>query len=163
MTTTAPATIDSKKPNTKQELIAASIKLLIELRPFRSASGSFSKGGETPPLASSDRFVHHLISRSQLARPWPLPWRCKLPSRLGFGCCTFRVETRHVHAERHLAKAGVARRAAEVCTSAARKIGDTPCAARSGQSPFHVFCQWLGAGISPCIDGRSLFFEISMG
>src|SRR6202042_1760130 len=27
-----------------------------------------------------------------------------------FGCCTFRVETRHVHAERHLAKAGVARR-----------------------------------------------------
>jgi hypothetical protein len=28
---------------------------------------------------------------------------------------------------------------------------------------FHVFCQWLGAGISPCIDGRSLFFEISMG
>ena len=30
MTTTAPATIDSKKPNTKQELIAANIKLLIE-------------------------------------------------------------------------------------------------------------------------------------
>src|ERR1700733_9769284 len=25
-----------------------------------------------------------------------------------FGCCTFRVETRHVHAERLLAKAGVA-------------------------------------------------------
>ena len=30
MTTTAPTTIDSKKPNTKQELIAANIKLLIE-------------------------------------------------------------------------------------------------------------------------------------
>ena len=30
MTTTTPATIDSKKPNTKQELIAANIKLLIE-------------------------------------------------------------------------------------------------------------------------------------
>jgi hypothetical protein len=30
MTTTVPTTIDSKKPNTKQELIAANIKLLIE-------------------------------------------------------------------------------------------------------------------------------------
>jgi len=30
MTTSAPTTIDSKKPNTKQELIAANIKLLIE-------------------------------------------------------------------------------------------------------------------------------------
>ncbi|HSY68031.1 MAG TPA: hypothetical protein VK813_05285 [Edaphobacter sp.] len=30
MTTPAPTTIDSKKPNTKQELIAANIKLLIE-------------------------------------------------------------------------------------------------------------------------------------
>src|ERR1700729_3603198 len=30
MTTTAPTTIDSKKPNTKQELIATNIKLLIE-------------------------------------------------------------------------------------------------------------------------------------
>jgi hypothetical protein len=60
----------------------------------------------------------------------------------------------YLHAERLLAKAGVARRngegyhpplerepqaerkgrsAAEVCTSAARKIGETPCAVRSGQ------------------------------
>jgi hypothetical protein len=30
MNTTAPTLIDSKKPNTKQELIAANIKLLIE-------------------------------------------------------------------------------------------------------------------------------------
>src|SRR5271168_2395811 len=60
----------------------------------------------------------------------------------------------YLHAERLLAKAGVARRngegylpplerepqaerkgrsEAEVCTSAARKTGETPCAARSGQ------------------------------
>jgi Helix-turn-helix domain len=63
----------------------------------------------------------------------------------------------YLHAERLLAKAGVARRngegdlpplerepqaerkgrsEAEVCTSAARKIGETPCAARSGQRPL---------------------------
>ena len=30
MTTQAPAAVDSKKPNTKQELITANIKLLIE-------------------------------------------------------------------------------------------------------------------------------------
>src|SRR5271156_5252950 len=62
----------------------------------------------------------------------------------------------YLHAKRLLAKAGVARRngegdlpplerepqaerkgrsEAEVCTSAARKTGETPCAARSGQSP----------------------------
>ena len=29
--------------------------------------------------------------------------------------------------------------AAKVCTSAARKTGDTPCAARSGQSPLAKF------------------------
>jgi hypothetical protein len=60
-----------------------------------------------------------------------------------------------IHAERLLAKAGVASRkgrgvptleeqakperkgrsAAEVCTSEARKIGEAPCGARSGQSP----------------------------
>lgn len=62
----------------------------------------------------------------------------------------------YLHAERHLAKAGVARckgrgiptlgeeakperkgrSEAEVCTSAARKIGEAPCGARSGQSPL---------------------------
>ena len=61
----------------------------------------------------------------------------------------------YLHAERLLAKAGVAsckgrgiptledeakperkgRSAAEVCTSEARKTGETPCGARSGQSP----------------------------
>jgi hypothetical protein len=60
----------------------------------------------------------------------------------------FRVETRHVHAERHLAKAGVARckggvsppgakrraSAAKVCTSEARKIGEALVAAR-GAAP----------------------------
>jgi hypothetical protein len=60
-----------------------------------------------------------------------------------------------IHAERLLAKAGVAsckgrgvptleekakperkgRSAAEVCTSEARKIGEAPCGARSGRSP----------------------------
>jgi hypothetical protein len=30
----------------------------------------------------------------------------------------------------------------------ARKTGETVCAARSGQRPFHVFCQQLGAGES---------------
>jgi hypothetical protein len=62
----------------------------------------------------------------------------------------------YLHAERLLAKAGVARckgrglptlgeeakpkrkgrSEAEVCTSAARKIGEAPCGARSGQSPL---------------------------
>jgi hypothetical protein len=61
-----------------------------------------------------------------------------------------------IHAERHLAKAGVAscrgrglptlgeeakperkgRSEAEVCTSEARKIGEAPCGARSGQRPL---------------------------
>jgi hypothetical protein len=66
----------------------------------------------------------------------------------------------YLHAERLLAKAGVARRngegylpplerepqaerkgrsEAEVCTSAARKTGDTPCAARSGRRPLARF------------------------
>jgi hypothetical protein len=59
-----------------------------------------------------------------------------------------RVETRHVHAERHLAKAGVARRKGgvsppersgggqrPVCTSEARKIGDAPCRRAIGAEP----------------------------
>jgi len=36
--------------------------------------------------------------------------------------------------------------AAKVCTSAARKTGDTPCG-RQGRSPFHVFLQALRARI----------------
>ena len=75
---------------------------------------------------------------------------------LGFGCCTFRVETRHATCrtppgegggskaqgegispplEREPEAGRKGRSAAEVCTSEARKIGETPCAARSGQSP----------------------------
>jgi len=59
-----------------------------------------------------------------------------------------RVETRHVHAERHLAKAGVARRKGgvsppersgggrrPVCTSEARKIGDTLAPRDRGRAP----------------------------
>ena len=34
--------------------------------------------------------------------------------------------------------------------------GEAPFVARSGQAPFHVFCQWLGAGsLAPCLDGRA--------
>jgi antirestriction protein ArdC len=74
---------------------------------------------------------------------------------LGSGFCFAAMESRHPYAERHLAKAGVARckgrglrtlgeeakperkgrSGAEVCTSAARKIGDTPCGARLGLAP----------------------------
>ena len=69
-----------------------------------------------------------------------------------------RVETRHVHAERLLAKAGVARRrggvspplerseggrkgrsAAEVCTSEARKIGE-PLRRAIGAEPLSEVC-----------------------
>ena len=61
----------------------------------------------------------------------------------------FRVETRHVHAERHLAKAGVARRKGRGLPTGAKrrrpKAGlhkrsaedwGYPCAARSGRSPL---------------------------
>ena len=81
----------------------------------------------------------------------------------------------YLHAERLLAKAGVARRngegylpplkrepkaerkgrsAAEVCTSEARKIGETPCAARSGQSPLAGLSTLPGAERRNCQGGR---------
>ena len=76
---------------------------------------------------------------------------------LGFWLLHFRVETRHVHAERHLAKAGVARRKgrgishpwsgggtlewkgrseAEVCTSEARKTAGNPLRRVIGAEPL---------------------------
>jgi hypothetical protein len=68
---------------------------------------------------------------------------------LGFWLLHFRVEKRHVRAERHLAKAGgqgarggvsPPERSAggqrPVCTSEARKIGKPLVAARSGRSPL---------------------------
>jgi hypothetical protein len=91
----------------------------------------------------------------------------------------FRVATRHAHAERLLAKAGVARRrgrvspslkrngmerkgrsAAEVCTSAARKIGEAPCTARSGQSPLSVLSTSVTNQIGDTVysEARRLWF-----
>jgi hypothetical protein len=78
---------------------------------------------------------------------------------LGFWLLHVRVETRHVHAERLLAKVGGSKRkprgiptlatgaqrewkgrsAAEVCTSEARKIGEAACG-REGRPPLSGFC-----------------------
>ena len=69
---------------------------------------------------------------------------------LGFWLLHVRVETRHVHAERHLAKAGVARRKGRGLPTGAKRrrpkagpaqakrgrLGKPLVAARSGQSPL---------------------------
>jgi hypothetical protein len=95
-----------------------------------------------------------------------------------------RFETRYVHAERHLAKAGVARRKGrgishpwsrgeagtertkrrKVRTSAVRRLGKPPCAARSGQSlsearlPFGVRQHaWISGSALPAGTGPLRF------
>ena len=47
------------------------------------------------------------------------------------------------------------RSAAEVCTSAARKIGEAPCAARPGQSP-------LAQGLSTVLDGEADVYRVGV-
>ncbi len=79
-----------------------------------------------------------------------------------------RVETRHVHAERHLAKAGVARRKGRGLPTGAKrrrpKAGlhkrsaedwGYPCAARSGQSP-------LAHGLSIVLDREADVYRVGV-
>jgi len=91
---------------------------------------------------------------------------------LGFWLLHVRVETRHVHAERLLAKVGGSNRkpwgiptlatraqrewkgrsAAEVCTSEARKIGEWLAGAR-GDLPLAGLSTLLGAERKICREG----------